>query len=221
MAINYWRRLESDCVYHIYSRTIGKEKLFINQENYRYFLDRWKRYLPYLDVYAYCLMPNHFHFLAKVKPLDEALLSHVTEQDTVRSRQFLAEEITYGEYLEDQFKRLLGGYTLAFNKEQKRHGSLFQKRFKRVIVLDEYKLHYLLIYIHHNPIHHNVGKSFDNWKYSSWSAYQHLNQTSFVSREIVLQWFDANANKAKKRFDELHRTFQLDQRMNNDALDEE
>ncbi len=200
MKTNYWEKLEPEIVYHIYNRAVGKDNLFNNDGNYRFFLKRWKAYLPYLDVYAYCLMPNHFHFLAKVKPMTEELREHIKIQRTTKSLQILEGQIPYSEYLEDQFKRLFSSYALAYNKQQARHGALFQKRFKRISVTSEPKLHHLLAYIHHNPLHHNFCLSYEEWAYSSWAAYQNLRQPSLLNRADVLNWFDANHEKAGQCF---------------------
>ena len=78
MAVNYWEKLEAGVTYHIYNRSVGNDNLFFQEGNYSYFIEKWKEYLPYLDVYAYCLMPNHFHFLAQVKSMEvEALQPHL------------------------------------------------------------------------------------------------------------------------------------------------
>ncbi|MBN2730712.1 MAG: hypothetical protein JXR53_15915, partial [Bacteroidales bacterium] len=59
---------ESGNYYHVYNRAIGGEKLFLEKENYEYFLFKWQEFInPIADIYAYCLMPNHFHFLLKLK----------------------------------------------------------------------------------------------------------------------------------------------------------
>ncbi|MBL7010905.1 MAG: hypothetical protein ISR82_06760 [Candidatus Marinimicrobia bacterium] len=60
----------------------------------------------------------------------------------------------------DGFKRFLGGYSLAINKQQNRHGSLMQKRFKRIVIESDNYLLSLIHYIHHNPIHHGLTDSF-------------------------------------------------------------
>jgi len=221
MKTNYWEKLESDVIYHIYNRAVGKDNLFSDDGNYQFFLKQWKTYLPYLDVYVYCLMPNHFHFLAKVKSMTEELKGHLHEQRTVKSQQFVEGEISYSEYLEDQFKRFFGSYALAYNKQQDRHGALFQKRFKRISVLDEYKLHYLVAYIHHNPLHHRFCTVFENWKYSSWSAYLHLEQASSLNREEVLSWFDADLEKARTRFLKYHEDFRIDKKLENETLEDD
>lgn len=69
---NYFLPLQYDTFYHVYNRGNNGEKIFFNEENYRYFLRKFGIYLtPYIEVYAYCLLPNHFHFLIKTKRKDE------------------------------------------------------------------------------------------------------------------------------------------------------
>jgi putative transposase len=54
--------------YHVFNRGNNKENLFYQSKNYGYFLEKYKHYLsPWLDIYAYCLLPNHFHLLVRVK----------------------------------------------------------------------------------------------------------------------------------------------------------
>ena len=61
-----------EATYPIYNRANGTEKLFVSTENYRFFLERYKQYiLPVADTFCYCLMPNHFHFLLRIKNENE------------------------------------------------------------------------------------------------------------------------------------------------------
>jgi REP element-mobilizing transposase RayT len=55
--------------YHVYNRAnTSTDKLFFQEKNYTYFLKKFDQHLSdYLEVWAYCLMPNHFHFLVKIK----------------------------------------------------------------------------------------------------------------------------------------------------------
>ena len=64
----YHAIFEEQCYYHVYNQGNNKENLFYNDGNYIYFLEKWNKYFSnYLDVWSYCLMPNHFHFLVEVK----------------------------------------------------------------------------------------------------------------------------------------------------------
>lgn len=58
----------NDCYYHIYNRGVNHSNIFLTKRNYYFFLEKVKQYLlPYADIVAYCLMPNHFHLLILVK----------------------------------------------------------------------------------------------------------------------------------------------------------
>ncbi len=222
MRINYWAKFEEQTHYHIYNRGINGESIFASDENQRYFLSKWKKFIhPYFDTIAYCLMPNHFHFLVRVKIATEEIREKIEKENTSKASQFTNNEINYNTFLEDQFKRLFSSYALAFNREQKRTGTLFQKRFKRIIVADERKLWYLLIYIHHNPIHHQFCQNYTDWKYSSYEVYK-SDAATLIIREEVLSWLDGNdTQNAKKIFLKHHEDFKLDKKMMQVHLDVE
>ena len=60
--------LVSGQYYHIYNCGINGENLFRAKENYDSFLSMMDRYvLPVADLLAWVLMPNHFHFLVRIK----------------------------------------------------------------------------------------------------------------------------------------------------------
>ena len=57
--------------YHIYNHANGFENIFENEGNYVYFLKKYAEFIsPIADTFAYALMPNHFHFLVRIKPSD-------------------------------------------------------------------------------------------------------------------------------------------------------
>ena len=61
--------------YHIYNRTNNEEALFRSEENYLYFLKKYRFYIEeYLETVGYCLMPTHFHFLVRVREIQEDVL---------------------------------------------------------------------------------------------------------------------------------------------------
>jgi len=61
-------------VYHIYNRGNNRQDIFVEERNYRHFLQLYARYVePVADTYAYCLLRNHFHFLVRIKDEEETL----------------------------------------------------------------------------------------------------------------------------------------------------
>lgn len=64
-------KFQTGYIYHIYNQGNNREKIFLNRENYLFFLKKINEYvLPFSDILAWCLMPNHFHIMALVKNLD-------------------------------------------------------------------------------------------------------------------------------------------------------
>ena len=62
----------TDMVYYVYSHANGSEDLFRTEENYFYFLQKYASYIyPIAETYAYCLMPNHFHAMIKIRSESE------------------------------------------------------------------------------------------------------------------------------------------------------
>ncbi|MEQ8910285.1 MAG: hypothetical protein RIC95_13890 [Vicingaceae bacterium] len=86
---------EEEGLYHVYNRANGNEKLFLTDDNYRYFLKKYEEYIsPLVDTFCYCLMPNHFHFLVRVKE-EKDLKSELLKDQTLPKFQTLA-EFNYG-----------------------------------------------------------------------------------------------------------------------------
>src|SRR5699024_11262862 len=74
--------------YHVYNRANGEDRLFKNRENYSYFLKRYRQYIVSVaDTLAYCLMPNHFHFLIQIKE-EKEILQVMKEQEYKGIRKF-------------------------------------------------------------------------------------------------------------------------------------
>lgn len=137
--------------YHIYNRAIGSEKLFFEERNYYYFLEKFEKHLSsHLKVFAFCLMRNHFHFLAQVK--DDTSPAKVSEA----------------------FRRFGISYSQAINKQEGRMGSLFMKPIKRIRVTDDDYFRTLLVYIHTNPLSHGVSRDFEKYFWSSYRIYLDL-----------------------------------------------
>jgi len=159
MAIDYWANLEEGNFYHIYNRSVVDNRLiFRSPENYCFFLRKFDEYIiPFLDIWAYCLLPDHFHFLGYVPEDPMKHQELIRKVPTKKAKAFLDGSATYSNFLEDQFKRLFTSYAHSFNKYYGIRGSVFQKRFKRVQLDTELRVLFIICYIHHNPIHHRFN----------------------------------------------------------------
>ena len=194
MKTDYWAKLEPNTCYHIYNRAVGNDNLFLKNEHYHYFLGRWEEYIiPYFSTYAYCLMPNHFHFLAKAKPLTPDILALIEKIPSQKASAFLRGEVDTNTFYTSQFKAMFNSYSGAFNKEQDRHGSLFQAKFKRIVIRDEVHFIDKLQYVHHNVIHHGFGIHYYDWPYSSYGIYIEQ-QPHWLAMAPVLQLFQDENN---------------------------
>ena len=112
--------------YHIYNRGNNYESIFIEVKNYNYFLKQFKKHLlPITDLYTYCLIPNHFHLLIRVKTIDELMSFHSDiEHLEGISKSHL--------FISRKFSNFFNAYSKAINKAYNRRGSLFQERFGRI-----------------------------------------------------------------------------------------
>lgn len=191
--------------FHIYNRGIEKRKIFLEYNDYQRFLillylcnnidpvdirDLFNKGLTFgeifsierknilVDIGAYCLMPNHIHLLLKAKNENGIPLF---------------------------MQKLFTGYTMYFNKKNKRTGRLFESTFKsNLIDTDEY-LKYLFAYIHLNPIkliepewkeagikNFNKSKDFLNdYLWSSFSQYTNLvKDKSILNKQEFPEYFE-------------------------------
>lgn len=175
-------------VYHVYNRGVEKRIIFQDAQDYQVFLHYMKRYLmepptdevgprwrlnlhKEIQLFAYCLMPNHFHFL--IKQVTKSAL-------TTFMRCFI------------------NSYTKYFNKRYERVGSLFQGKFKAAFVETEQYLLHLSRYIHLNPIHHEEVTRSDlvtlqNYPYSSYADFLGKRQTKWVKPDEILSYFKSSA----------------------------
>ena len=159
--------LEQNHVYHIYNRGINSNPIFLSDENKSYFLKLFSKYLiEKVEVYAYCLMDNHFHVVIKIVD-DEKIVTQ-------------------------SLSNLFNAYAKAFNKQNDRTGSLFEKHFKRIKIQDENYLRNIIQYVHLNPKHH-LGLDYKTYKYSSFQSIISDKQTK-LARNEVLSYFDGIDN---------------------------
>ena len=182
--MNYYTPLYADNYYHIVSRAIGSEKLFIESENYRYFLERYTKYiLPIADTFAYSLLPNHFHFLTRIKSYEELLKQY---SEVKKNKKIYDGWQT--EFVMQQFSNLLNSYAKSFNKKYTRKGSLFMDYLRRLEIENDSQFSATTFYIHKNPVHHGYCKKITDWPWSSYKAVLSEHPTN-IKRKEILDWF--------------------------------
>ncbi len=92
-------KLDPDTMFHIFNRGINGAKVFFEEKNYYYFLQKYARYVhPYVETFAYCLLDNHFHMLVSVR----------TEEQLATVIQNHAEKRTYW-HVSNAFSSFLKG----------------------------------------------------------------------------------------------------------------
>jgi len=183
--------IEADKFYHIYNRGINGEIIFKSERNYDFFIQKLNQYLTQVaDIYAYCLLPNHFHLLVKIKSLNELTsLVKVQNLDKAASKGLHSPRNIFSK----QFSKIFNSYTQAFNKENKRHGALIESPFKRKAISSEEYLKNVIIYIHRNPQSHELIDNFREYKYSSYGKIlNHAENLIHVNKLIKL--FDDKEN---------------------------
>lgn len=180
--------------YHIYNRGVEKRVIFLDEQDYKVFLGYMKFYLEppdlqgqalkdpdgkvippsrepknyflEIELLAYCLMPNHFHFLVK--------------QSSDRG-------------IAEFMQSLVLKYVLYFNKKYKRVGGLFQGRYKTVLIESEDQFVYITKYIHRNPIDLRPSRpgleGLAEYKYSSLGNYLGLFKQNWVRTDEILSYF--------------------------------
>jgi REP element-mobilizing transposase RayT len=113
-------------LHHIMIRGIERRKIFRDDKDRDNFLERLSILLPETQTrcYAWTFMPNHAHFLFR----------------------------TGGKGLSTLMRRLLTGYVVTFNRRHKRHGQLFQNRYKSIVCQEDVYLKELVCYIHLHPV---------------------------------------------------------------------
>jgi len=176
------KKLLPENFYHIYNRGNNGEKIFYKEENYKFFLKRFDFYLSnYLDLFAFVLMPNHFHLL--IQPKRVPPFKKVVP-------------------LEQKFRFFFTSYAMAINKQQNRHGSLFEKNFRRKLVGNSDYLKQLVFYIHNNPVHHGFAVKKEDWLYSSYNLILNDKQTKLCKKETISLF--SGKEKYKSFHDEEH-----------------
>ena len=154
--------VESGKVYHIYNRGNNHQKVFFKSSDYLLFLEKMAKYLTdYCSIYAYVLIPNHYHILLRVN-------------DDLETNEW-----------SKHFLKFSLSYTNKINFQEKRNGSLFLSHFKRIHVDTEDYLKRLIFYIHNNPVKHGLVDDYKLYPYSSYNSIISHKPTRLARTEVL------------------------------------
>jgi REP element-mobilizing transposase RayT len=166
-------------LHHVIIRGIEKRNIVHNQYDRKNFVERLGHLAEETDtaVYAWALLSNHAHILLRSS---EAGISHF-------------------------MRRLLTGYAINFNLRHKRHGHLFQNRYKSIICEEDAYFGELVRYIHLNPLRANLVQSLaelDQYLWSGHSVLMGKKKNDWQDRHYVLKWFGRQKKEAIKDYRE-------------------
>ncbi len=185
-------------IYHIYNRGNNKEKIFFEEQDYRVFLFRLGLCLgfnekelnkeklmamPYsriritetnksnFKLYAFCLMPNHFHLL--IEQVQDTSISNL-------------------------ISKLCTSYAKYINKKYKRVGHVFQDKFKAVLIENNSQLMWTSSYIHMSTVKDKITKHPSEYNWSSYNDYVSNRNLPIVSKEFLIKTFESVENLAEQ-----------------------
>lgn len=157
-------------LYHVISRGNQRQKIYKDDVDYRRFETLLDEVIQRhsLVLYAYVLMPNHFHLLLEVgrAPLSKAMQS------------------------------LLYRYTRRYNQRYRKIGHLFQGRYKAILCDRESYLMELIRYLHLNPVRGGMVSDPSRYSWSSHGAYLCGKSTSGLAVEEGLKLWGSQRDQA-------------------------
>jgi len=116
-----------------------------------------------IDIFAYCLMPNHYHLL-------------VRQNSNTSISKWL--------------KTVFNGYTQAINKQENRKGTLFEGRAKNKEITNERHLMHLIRYFHYNPVHAEIVAKAEEWEFSDYSDWIGIRKNKLFNNRLMKQYFN-------------------------------
>ncbi|MDO9576356.1 MAG: hypothetical protein Q7J16_00550 [Candidatus Cloacimonadales bacterium] len=152
-------------IFHIYHRSIESFLLFKEDEDHEWFMDRFqKKMIIYpTSVFAYCLMPNHFHFL----------LRQDSEKPVYRI-----------------FNDSLSSYVRHYNFKYKHRGILLDGHLQHVNVKSNQYAAYLCQYIHYNPKKAGLVNDPVDWKHSNYLEWIGLRNSKPFTEKMLYDYFE-------------------------------
>jgi putative transposase len=164
-------------LHHIICRGIERRAIFQDDVDRETFVDQLGHVLRETSTpcYAWSLIPNHFHLLLRTGRVPLATV----------------------------MRRLLTRYAVTFNRRHRRHGHLFQNRYKSILCQEDPYLLELVRYIHLNPLRANMVitlKELDRYGYSGHSFLMGEGKNDWQDIETVLSFFGRKVSSARKQY---------------------
>ena len=150
--------------YHFYNRGAHRVSVFREEDNYLFVLRKMKAYCRSLRLVpiAYCLLPNHYHWLVR--------------QEGEEPAGWLPQ-------------RVFNSYGKAYNKRYEHSGTLFEGDYRVKMVGHPAYLLHLCRYIHANPVLHGLVDDIADWPYSNYLEWTGEREGTLVDREFVQAHF--------------------------------
>ena len=203
------KKIENGNFYHIYNHAVGGRDLFKEPDNYMHFLGLYDKFIdPIAETFAWVLLPNHFHFLVRIKENVVYKYSNADRSvDAVRFEQVKWQTInlstsngpdSVGNKIKTpkphlHFSHLFNAYSKYFNIKYGYYGVLFERPFKRKLIDSTEYLKNVIIYIHNNPVYHSFCEHAIEYSWSSYLTCISVKPTK-LQRQAVVGWFDNEAN---------------------------
>ena len=188
MGTRDYKQFSAGEYYHIYNRGNNKNEIFLDSEDFNFFILRLRQNLfpkqstkkfrtqPLPDgafsLINYCLMPNHFHLLVKQNgelPTSKLIL------------------------------RVCTSYSKYFNKKHQKIGHVFQDQFKQALIDDNSYLMWLSAYIHQNPKVAGLVTDLNKYMWSSYPNFTGYTKDDLCEKEIILSQFN-NSSREYQNF---------------------
>jgi putative transposase len=182
-------------IYHVYNRGNNKQQIFFDVENYYYFLEKAKKYLvPYCDILAFSLMPNHFHFMIHANEKTNLPFRKTTSLPNRKKKPKIKMTI-----FSRGLQQLLSSYTKGINKRFNRTGSLFQqntkwKRTSSDAHAEDYSV-WCFIYIHNNPKVAGLVNTPEDYEFTSYQDFIGKRTDSICNIQLAKELLSLDENE--------------------------
>ena len=164
-------------LHHVMIRGIERRKIFRNDKDREDFIERLEVLCPETQTscYSWAFLENHAHFLFRTGTAPLSTL----------------------------MRRLLTGYVIGFNHRHRRHGQLFQNRYKSIVCQEDVYLKELVRYIHLNPIRAGIVKTLEElkkYKYCGHSSLMGKRKREWQDTDYVLGYFGKRKPQARREY---------------------